>query len=236
LLVASGVLPKKAKVSVPDSIQISRESQSIGEGRLRALYSGYLAAHLKGAAFKIRSFHVRGSNRFATGALSYVVEKNFNSELKGMVTLRVRVSVNGEYGGRLALQGWVDRFGRVVCARRPVTYKSILTHADLELKTVNMADYPADLITDLAGAVGQLCKVTLRPGNPLRACMLAPVPLVARGEQVRILASSGQLRVTTLGVARTAGGMGQQVQVKNLHSGKTIVGRVIGDATVEVLF
>jgi flagella basal body P-ring formation protein FlgA len=236
LLAATGELPKTAKVSVPESIHITRQCQHIREDRLRALYKGYIAEHLKGAAFKVRRFGVRGDNRFATGALSYRVEKNFNPEFKGTVALRLRVFVDGKEDGCLALQGWVDRFGRVVCARRPVRYNSILTAADLELKTVNMAAYPAGLITELAGAVGQLCKVTLFPGSPVRTCMLGAVPLVARGERVEILAASGGLRVSTLGIAKTAGGMGQQVQVQNIHSGKTVVGRVTGDATVEVLF
>ncbi len=236
LLAAAGVLPDTAKVSVPDSIQLIGESQSVGKKRLKAFYERYIADHLGRGSFTIRSFMALGSNRFAPGSLSLIVEKNFNPDFRGTVALRVRVRVNGKKDGLLTLQGWVDRFSRVVCARRPVTYGSILTHADLELKRVNMSNYPAGLITNLASAVGQVCKVTLYPGNPLRDCMLATVPLVARGERVEILATTGGLRVSTVGIAKTAGGMGQQVQVQNIHSGRTVVGRVTGDATVEVLF
>lgn len=236
ILAAARVLPATAKVSVPDSIQVIRESQRIGENRLKALYKKYIADHLGGTAFKVRGFRVLGDNRFALGPLSLFIQKNFNPNFKGTVSLRVRVSVGGKQDGWLSLQGWVDRFGRVVCARRPVTYNSILTPADLQLKRVNMSDYPSGLLTDLSSAVGRVCKVTLFPGTPLRISMLATVPLVARGQRVEIRAAGRGLRVSAVGIAETAGGMGQQVMVQNIHSGKTVVGRVTGAATVAVIF
>ncbi|MFH0730484.1 MAG: flagellar basal body P-ring formation chaperone FlgA [Pseudomonadota bacterium] len=234
------VMPEDAKMTVPESIRIQRAFQSIQIEVLQQLYEQSirdgLDGALNGADVKVRPVKVCGTNRFPTGKLSFSVSKNLKKELAGNVNLRVQVRVNGKDCGRLTLSGWVDRFSPVVCAIRDVKHHTVLTAEDLTVKTVNVSTLSGELVTDLAVAVGKQTRTTLRAGACLRSGMLTAQPLVQRGDRVKIMAGSEKLSVSTMGIAKGSGGKGDQIQVENIVSNKTVVGRVTGEATVEVMF
>lgn len=233
---AARVLPEDAKMTVPESIRIQRAFQSIQIEVLQQLYEQSIRGGLDGADVKVRPVKVCGTNRFPTGKLSLSVSKNPKGELSGNVNLRVQVRENGKDCGRLTLSGWVDRFSPVVCANRDVTHHTVLTAEDLTVKTVNVSTLSGELVTDPAVAVGKQTRTTLRAGACLRSGMLTAPPLVQRGDRVKIMAGSGKLSVCTMGIAKASGGKGDQIQVENIVSNKTVVGRVTGEATVEVMF
>jgi flagella basal body P-ring formation protein FlgA len=66
--------------------------------------------------------------------------------------------------------------------------------------------------------------------------MLAIPPVVQRGDRVKIILENGPLTVETVGIAKGAGGIGEQITVKNITSKKTVLGRVKDASTVEILF
>jgi flagella basal body P-ring formation protein FlgA len=233
---AANVIPPDAHVTVPESIHIERAFQSVPEDVLQQLYHRSVGEMLAGAEFKVRRIKVCGSNQFPIGTLSLSVSKSGKQEVSGHVNLRIRVSVNGENCGRLTLSGWVDRFAPAVCALREVPHHTVLTGADLILTTVNISKVSGKIVTEKADALGKQTRMTLRAGTCLRAGMLTVPPLVEKGDQVKILAGSGRLKVSTMGIAKGSGGKGDQIQVENLVSNKIVIGRVTGKATVEVMF
>lgn len=230
------IVPTEAVVSAPESIRIEREFQAVQEEVLGKLFYRFVAEALSGKQFRMSRFRVRGANRFPTGRLDLTIAPFDRSELIGNVGLRATVQVDGKKCGRLTLLAWVDRFEPVVCAARAVAHNTVLTEADLTVTSVNIAEFPPGTLTDVKEVIGQNAKVTIRPGTPIRTAMLAPAPLVQKGERVKIVAASGRLKVAAMGIAKTSGGMGEQIQVENVASNKTIVGRVTGESTVAVLF
>jgi flagellar basal body P-ring formation protein FlgA len=233
---AANVIPPDADITVPESIHIEQACQSVPEGVLQQLYHRSVGEMLEGVEFKVRRVKVCGTNQFPIGTLSFSVSKSGKQEIAGNVNLRVQVRANGETCGRLTLSGWVDRFAPVVCALREVAHHSVLTEADLILTTVNISMLSGEMVTDMADALGKQTRMTLRAGTCLRTGMLTVPPLVKKGDQVKILAGSGRLKVSTMGIAKGSGGKGDQIQVENIVSNKIIVGRVTGKATVEVMF
>jgi len=230
------VMPVDAKITVPESIQIERASQSVQEELLQQLFDRSVREVLEDSDFKVHPVRVFGTNQFPIGKLSMSVSKSNELELMGNVNLQVQVQVNGENCGRLTLSGWVDRFVPVVCAIREVKHHTVLTGEDLTLKTVNVSTLSGQLVTNMADATGKQTRMTLRAGACLRSGMLTMPPLVQKGDRVKILARSGKLNVSTMGIAKGSGGKGDQIQVENIASNKTVVGRVTGQGTVEVMF
>lgn len=233
---ASGLMPRDVKWTVPDSVIIDRACQSVPEEVLQQLYQRVIGDALDGGDYKVRRIKVCGANRFPVGKLSFTVPKSGKQELTGSVNLRVQVQVDGENHGRLILSGWVDHFAPVVCVNRDVARHTVLTEADLCLKTVNVSTLSGPLITNLADAVGKQTRMTLRADGYLRSGMLTVPPLVQKGDRVKIEAGSGKLKVSTMGIAKGSGRMGDQVQVENIVSNKIVFGRVTGEHTVEVMF
>ena len=59
---------------------------------------------------------------------------------------------------------------------------------------------------------------------------------IEKGDRVKIVARSEKLSVTTMGIAKADGARGDQIRVENAVSEKTVVGRVVAEGVVEVLF
>lgn len=229
-------LPADALVIVPDSIRVTRAHQALSSALLKQAFYRYIAGELDGADFRISRFTVRGTNLFPVGNLALSVTRRSKKDLAGPVSLRATVRLNGGVCGRLTLSGWVDRFVPVVVARQDMPRHRVLTAADLVLKTVSISKAPSGLVTDIAPAVGKRLRTRVSQGDCLNSRMLENPPLVEKGDRIKILAKSGTLRVSTLGIAKGSGGSGDQIPVENVTTNKTVMGRVTSASTVEVLF
>jgi len=66
--------------------------------------------------------------------------------------------------------------------------------------------------------------------------MVSVPPVIHKGDKVKLVAKSGNIKIVTFGIAKSAGGTGDQIRIENMTSKKTIVGRVKDASTVEVIF
>jgi flagella basal body P-ring formation protein FlgA len=71
-------------------------------------------------------------------------------------------------------------------------------------------------------------------GGILHDRMLRAIPVVARGDQVRIHYIGERVKISVLGVARDNGGSGERIWVENLQTGKLIRAAVSGKGSVVV--
>lgn len=229
-------LSADAVVIVPDSIRVTRVHQTLSSALLKQTFYQYIAGELDGADFRISRFNVRGTNLFPAGKLILNLTRRSKKDLAGPVSIRATVRLNGGVCGRLTLSGWVDRFAPIVVVRQDMPRHRVLTTADLVLKTVSISKAPTSVVTDIAQAVGKRLRIRVSQGDCLDSRMLENPPLVEKGDRIMILAKSGVLRVSTLGIAKGSGGSGDQIPVENVTTNKTVMGRVTSASTVEVLF
>jgi len=77
---------------------------------------------------------------------------------------------------------------------------------------------------------------TVNAGTVLEQAHIAAPPIVKDGEMVKIFARKGALQLSTSGLAKTDGRLGEIIQVKNIGSNKLIHCRVDGPGMVSVEF
>ncbi len=229
-------LPKDAKISAPKYIRVSRTFQNLNPQHLERVFLNYIASRAGKADIKVSQFKVRGSDKFPTGPMTFNILKPIPKKLSGRVSLRIAVSLGGKERGRLTLSGWIDRFESVLCANRYLPRNTVLTEADVKMQQMNISKAPANLVTDLQDAVGKRLKQNIKPGAAIRHNMLSVPPLIHKGDKVKLVARSGTLRIVTLGIAKSSGGLGDQIRIENSTSKKTVVGRVKNDSTAQVIF
>jgi flagella basal body P-ring formation protein FlgA len=229
-------LSKDAKISAPKYIRVSRAYQKLNPQHLERVFFNYIAERAGKADIKISQFKVRGSNKFPTGPMTFDILKPIPKKLSGRVSLRIAVEAGGKERGRLTLSGWIDRFESVLCATRYLQRNAVLTAADVKLQQMNISRAPANLVLDLQDAVGKRLKQNIEPGAAIRYNMLSVPPLIHKGDKVKLVAQSGALRIVTLGIAKSSGGLGDQIRIDNISSKKTVVGRVKDHSTVQVIF
>ncbi|MDR1111691.1 MAG: flagellar basal body P-ring formation chaperone FlgA, partial [Deltaproteobacteria bacterium] len=142
-------------------------------------------------------------------------------------------AVDGQEAGRLRVTVQVDLRMPAVVATRDLPRGHVLGEIDLSESQVPYMQAKGAL-TDIAQALGQTLKTSVRTGAPVRDRDLVTTSMVKKGEVVTIVAQSGSLRITALGLARQDGALGQTISIVNQDSKKTISAKVIGPSLVEV--
>jgi flagella basal body P-ring formation protein FlgA len=230
-LVGTGI-----QASVPEEVRVRGASQRISESALEDAFKRYVTNAAGGNEVAFGEIDVRGAKPLPLGKITLTPIKIGRGEIKGKTNLRLAVMVDGEDCGRVTVSGWVDRYAQVVCAARSVPRNTILSPEDLCLQRINIANAPDRLVLDVADAVGKRVRSSIRAGKYLQQHKLFEVPLIEKGDRVKLLVSAGPVNISTFGVAKADGGAGDQIRVENISSQKTVTGRVVDDATVEVLF
>jgi len=113
---------------------------------------------------------------------------------------------------------------------------TVIKVSDVEIKRVNMSRVSGDVISDVSGVVGKKMKNTLKKGYPFKTRSVGPVPIIYKGDTVKLIADNGKLRIVTLGIAKIDGVRGEQIKVMNLTSKKIITGVVVDTQTIAVVF
>ena len=126
----------------------------------------------------------------------------------------------------LAAPVWAD----TVLAARTIPAKSIVQAEDL----LEAAGVVPHAVVRSSDAIGMEARVTIYQGRPILARDLGPPALVERNQIVSLHYTSGGLSILTEGRVLDRAAMGEKVRVMNLHSRITVVGRVVGAATIAV--
>jgi len=235
VLVAGMCLPLDA-LSAQKNKQ--KEGRVIPEARLRKLFNDYVCDRLgKDPTDVILSrFKVSGNRPVPSGPQEYRVFQKSKGTPKGHVRLTVIVSVHGISRGEVALSGWVDAFGLVVCTARSMQKGEIVRESDLYLSRKNLSRLPTNTLTNQGMAVGLVLKNNVDSNTCLKGWMLKRNPTVDRGKRVTILAKMDGLKISVPGRTMEKGFAGDFIKVENTMSKKKIFARVIDGATVAVEF
>ncbi len=229
-------LPAHAVVEVPSRIKIHRLSQKVDEQDLKAILADFLAQRLYGGRFEISRFQVNGNGPIPEGILDITLQESRDDKIYGQINLRAVISVDGKVERRVSMAAWVDFEAPVVMATRNLKRLDVLSQSDVEVGMANVSRLPNGVISDPASVQGMRIRQGVEGGKVLYARMLEKPPLVERGDDVTITASSNSMSITTLGQAKESGGLGDRINVENLMSKKLITCRVTGPAKVEVRF
>ena len=88
----------------------------------------------------------------------------------------------------------------------------------------------------LGEVVGKRVKRPIGRNNMVKRGYLAKAKVVNRGDTVILIATRGNLKAITRGIARNSGAVGDKIVVENSSSGKMIRGTVRAPSMVDVRF
>lgn len=120
-----------------------------------------------------------------------------------------------------------------VVSTRPLRAGQTISEADLTTRRGNLAEQPANVLTDVTQALGQTTSVALPAERPLRSDMLRKPMVVRQGQGVRVISGGSGFQVASEGKAMGNAVAGQVVQIR-MNSGQTISGLAQPDGTVRV--
>lgn len=149
----------------------------------------------------------------------------------GRVTLKVRCTGSNPWS--IFVPAQVHIYRQVLLASRPLKRASILSEADLKLTERDIGLLNRGYLTSIEQATGKKLARQLLMDQVLVPAYLKQAEVISKGDHVVITARSGGISVRMSGEALSNGGIGEQISVRNLGSGRAIRVRVTGPGQVE---
>jgi flagellar basal body P-ring formation protein FlgA len=122
----------------------------------------------------------------------------------------------------------------VPVAARDLPRGTTVTENDITWVTINEGDITDAVVTDESEIVGQMTRLALRAGQPVRKHSVAKAIAVERGATVTVLWSVKSINLTALGHAMERGAVGDVIRVTNSKSNQTVLAQIVDSRTVRV--
>ena len=148
---------------------------------------------------------------------------------------RVTLIFGADGGDKVMVTGRVSVRAKVPVARESIRRGQLIQESDVELCSIDITRFPPCAM-DIPACVGMRAKSSVRRGAPILLANIDVPPLIFKGSPVMIEAGSDSLLVIDKGVALMDGRADERIRVKNLRSGRQIVGIVIAPSRIRVDF
>ena len=235
-LLAGKNVPEETTWSGSPSITVTRKGITVGPERIQAIIAEYLLGQKKNlpeAEVRFIPSSLPLPFVLPTGELSYEVIPS-NPAILGSSRFSIIFRVDNDVAKNMSVRGQIEAIANVVVTAQALKRGTILKPQDLTMAPMDISDLnnpqfePADLLEM------KLTK-SLRAGTPVLAGMVESLPVVRRGEKVKIVINSGALHVSATGFAFTDGRLDEMIRVQNISSNKLVYCRVAAPGLVEVI-
>jgi len=162
------------------------------------------------------------------------IQAKFSSrdDFLGFTTATLSVG-NGPSPEKVTVTGRIRLMAEIPVVATRVASGRIIRPGDVVVRSLDISALPK-VCTRLDECVGKRARVTLRAGNPVQPSQVERMPDVCSGEVVMIRASTPNLVVEARGIAVKDGYTGEHIPVKNVSSGKQVIGTIIAPSVVQV--
>jgi flagella basal body P-ring formation protein FlgA len=153
----------------------------------------------------------------------------------GLTPLEVDVLADGRTVQTVPLVVQVTMLRHALAARRSINQGATIGAADVHLVTMSFTRLDKLGLDDAASAIGQRAKRFMPAGTLLEPSMLEQVPLVLRGQLVRLMSVSGSVRVVTTAKADEDGLLGEIIKVRAVDNKRVeFDAAVVGPGQVQI--
>lgn len=235
-LVAIHSLSRDIVWSGSPTVTVVRRGESIGPERIETIIAEYIKknkTNLPEAEIRFVPSALPLPFMLPTGDLSHEVIPS-NPDILGSSRFSIIFRIDGNVVKNMSVRGNIEALADVVVSAGPLKKGEILQpqHLTTAMMDINSIDNPGTAVEDF---VGKKLTRSLRAGSPILLSVVEALPVVRRGERVKIVINSGALHVTAAGLAHSDGSLHQMIQVQNTNSNKIIYCRVAAPGLVEVI-
>lgn len=226
------------RIEGPRYVKILRSHVEIDKHQIKKIVSDFITENIfaKNKTVRIKEIHVSERVVLPKGRIAYKVRAPSMQQLKGTCSIAIDFSVNGHFEKKVRATATIEVWGPVVVTRRPLGRYKPITEDDIMLQTMDLTNLSANVVSDPEAVLGKRTRRAIGAQTPLRADSIELPPLVKRGDLVVIIAQSKGLKISTRGVVKKKGRLGDRIPVVNVDSKKVLYARVIDSNTVQVDF
>lgn len=145
---------------------------------------------------------------------TFVIRAKNDSPL-GLIQLEVEVRSAGATVQTVPLVVQVTMVRNVVVARRGIGQDATIQPADVEVVPLRFSRLSRLGVASMSQVVGQRAKRYVAAGTTIELGMLESIPLIKRGQFVRLTSVSGGIRIVTTGKAMRDGFLGDLLPIRS---------------------
>lgn len=218
------------------TVHLTRTGIHIGSTRIQQIIAEYLRLNrenLPDAEIRFISAALPLPFILPAGTLTYEVIPS-NPRILGSSRFSIIFRVDNRVAKNMSVRGKIEALAPVVVAGKRLKRGTVLSPSDLTLavKDLNEVTSPGLNINNFSG---KKLRRNIKAGTPITSTMVVSLPVIKRGERVKIVISSGAMHLSAIGIARANGGQNQMIRVQNINSNKIIYCRVAAPGLVEVI-
>jgi flagella basal body P-ring formation protein FlgA len=147
------------------------------------------------------------------------------------VNVPVAIDVDGKLNRTIYVGYRIQQYVETAVAAHDIVPGTVLSEDDLTLARVPFTGRPANGVDAL---VGRKLAFAVVKGQPVVIADTSINQIVKAGSTVVLIVRDNGVQVTADAIARTSGGLGDQVSVYNPSTNKALSGTVIAPGTVEL--
>lgn len=219
------------------SILVHRKALRVDREMLGAIIAEYLgenAHRLPQAEIRFTPLRAPEEMLLPYGELSWKVTPS-RPGIIGSSSFSIFFAVDGAPAGNCVISGRIEAIAEAPTAVTTLNRGDLITEESItmERQVLTRPDRP---ILDKEEILGMQMTRTVRAGRVIEETHITLPPIIKEGEMVKIFGRKGSLLISTSGIARDDGGLGEHIRVRNIASNKLIHCRVDGPGMVSVEF
>jgi flagella basal body P-ring formation protein FlgA len=173
--------------------------------------------------------------KYRKGELSFSVAELYpDFKPVGNIIVPIQITVDGIDKEKLFLRTKVSVYDRIVVAKTRLKRGDTIGTLEAGLEERDIAVLGSDIIMNMDDILGKELKSFVLKGNPIYERAIKDRPMVKKDDKVKITASFADVQAETFGIALENGKIGQEIRVKNIDSGKELIGVVVATGEVAV--
>lgn len=234
-LASQQLLPSDIRWKGASEISITREGVKITPEKVSQIIDHYLQSRVK---------HIpKGEIRFIPRSLPLPFtlpagEVTWNvlpskSNIVNSSRFSIIFKVDNKVSKNLSVKGEIEALVPVAITSKNIKFDEPFSSSNVKMETRNIA-HLKNPIFDLQQLQDKQATRSLKAGSVIKKSNLESIPLVYRGQPVKVLLRSGGLQLTTKGIARSDGGLNDMIRVQNANSNKILYCKVAAPGLVEV--
>jgi flagella basal body P-ring formation protein FlgA len=154
----------------------------------------------------------------------------------GAIPFRVDALVDGRLVRRLSVSTHIEVWSDVYVTAKPLGRNQPIRPSDIKVKRMNLSRTPSNAVLHKDQILGKRTKRAIAINAILTTSQIEMPPVIRKGDVVQLIAEGPLLKVTTRGVAKEKGGIGERIRVVNLNSKRIVHAQIVNHSTVRVNF
>lgn len=235
-LESAGVTSKTHSIVVPEVVTITREVQTVTAAEISQRVNGEFLSALPWKDVQLERIDVVENILLPLGKTEWTFSCHPGTDYAKPFYLNINFSVNGEVAKRVFLRTVLSLRQPVAVALTELKPTQSIGEEDVRWESQKLLSTVHTPVKSNSFFRGRRPRMVIPPGRVLTEDLFIVVPLVKRGDNVRLVFERDNMRITIQAKSLAMGVRGQRIRVMNPESGKVLSAEVTNEGTARVVY